>query len=951
MAVTGEAGIGKTRLVNTVIEDVRRGGATVLASQGVDRVGARLPYGLITQMLRQCVRHFGAQRLRDLLGAEADVLASLVPSVGTGREATPPELASVVSGVLAVLEQVSVTGTTCWLVEDVQWGDPSSLEVLTYVARVLRDVPVLLLITARTGSTAAESADADAVLGACGEVIELAPISASATRALAELVLGPSADASAVEDIVGRADGVPLFIEELARSPRPGGRAPSSLSALITRGLKAMSAPAVRLVELAALGGGHLDDGLLRIAFEAGHPEYDEALEEVLLHGVLELDGIGQSYQFRHALVREAAETMMTAGQRAAGHRAWAHALSVGVSRPTPTAVLAVAQHVFAGTDHPPAVFDAALAASAAAVKMGVQRERCLYLETLYELWDVVPDPVSRAEFTREDLVRMLLEELPGAGRGADGLPLAVRELDRAPLDDSTWLYRAYLRLYVMVARLFLARDSTPLSREEATAILERIEGYQGSELTIAALWNMVMLVERSQEAYDLLPRVLDTLDRHVRDSGQTDLLTLVPQRRAELACTAGDVEGYLEQATTCLRIAEERSPQPTRRLQATLAVALALSAAGRHREGAEQLAAAMAALPDPGASLTTWSEAAAHLANMYLLLGELDRCHELARRCSNVEVVPFNKPWLAATEIGAELRRGDLVAAREVLAEFEANRPPNPDSPAVVWPLLHSQAELHATTGDLARMHEALAPLWSTWWLKRVQEHAYASVLLAVRSQHGHPNAHDDHNLRGIAEALQAADRITLRGPVGDAFRNELAAWNTRTTSTDAVAAWAEAVTDWEAVEQPYDACVCRLEFAQALRRSGNRGQSADQLRSCAATAQRHGFGPLLDRARASAHAIGADLDDATSDAVPVQLSRLTSRERAVLTALASGSTNQQIAEQLFMSPKTASVHVSRILAKLGVANRTEAATVAVRHGLGVTTAPMTESETRRSP
>src|SRR4051794_30382236 len=91
-------------------------------------------------------------------------------------------------------------------------------------------------------------------------------------------------------------------------------------------------------------------------------------------------------------------------GQRAAGHRAWAHALSVGVRRLEPTMVLAGAQHVFAGTEHPSALFDAALAASSAAVTLGVPREGCLYLERLYELWDDVQDPVSRAGFTREDL-------------------------------------------------------------------------------------------------------------------------------------------------------------------------------------------------------------------------------------------------------------------------------------------------------------------------------------------------------------------------------------------------------------------------------------------------------------------------------------------------------------------------------------------------------------------
>jgi DNA-binding NarL/FixJ family response regulator len=60
-----------------------------------------------------------------------------------------------------------------------------------------------------------------------------------------------------------------------------------------------------------------------------------------------------------------------------------------------------------------------------------------------------------------------------------------------------------------------------------------------------------------------------------------------------------------------------------------------------------------------------------------------------------------------------------------------------------------------------------------------------------------------------------------------------------------------------------------------------------------------------------------------------------LTERELAVLELVARGMTNRQIGEQLFMAPKTASVHVSRILTKLEVSSRLEAATAAQRLGL----------------
>ncbi|WSF37127.1 LuxR C-terminal-related transcriptional regulator [Streptomyces sp. NBC_01351] len=67
-----------------------------------------------------------------------------------------------------------------------------------------------------------------------------------------------------------------------------------------------------------------------------------------------------------------------------------------------------------------------------------------------------------------------------------------------------------------------------------------------------------------------------------------------------------------------------------------------------------------------------------------------------------------------------------------------------------------------------------------------------------------------------------------------------------------------------------------------------------------------------------------------------------MTSRERDVLRLVAAGSTNRKIAEELFISPKTASVHVSNILAKLGVTGRGEAAALAHRLRLFAPAAPV---------
>jgi len=80
-----------------------------------------------------------------------------------------------------------------------------------------------------------------------------------------------------------------------------------------------------------------------------------------------------------------------------------------------------------------------------------------------------------------------------------------------------------------------------------------------------------------------------------------------------------------------------------------------------------------------------------------------------------------------------------------------------------------------------------------------------------------------------------------------------------------------------------------------------------------------------------------GAVAAAGAAPAAPGLLSGLTAREREVLRLLAQGSSNREIAAELFIAPKTASVHVSNILAKLGAASRTEAAAIAHRNGVGL--------------
>ena len=176
-----------------------------------------------------------------------------------------------------------------------------------------------------------------------------------------------------------------------------------------------------------------------------------------------------------------------------------------------------------------------------------------------------------------------------------------------------------------------------------------------------------------------------------------------------------------------------------------------------------------------------------------------------------------------------------------------------------------------------------------------------------------------------------------------------ELAAWHTlglaertRQAGQPDPAAWAAAVTSWERLGQPYRAAYAGFRQAEALLAAGDRESAAVVLGRTAEVTGRLGARPLDTEVRALARRARLDLTPhvgapavATGASTPAEQLGLTPREAEVLALVAAGRSNRQIAQALFISPKTASVHVSNILAKLGVAGRVEAAAIAHRLGL----------------
>ncbi len=146
-------------------------------------------------------------------------------------------------------------------------------------------------------------------------------------------------------------------------------------------------------------------------------------------------------------------------------------------------------------------------------------------------------------------------------------------------------------------------------------------------------------------------------------------------------------------------------------------------------------------------------------------------------------------------------------------------------------------------------------------------------------------------------------------------------------------LAAWDTAAAAWSAIGQPYLLAYALLRAAAAAAAQGDRDGAAARLPRAAELAGQLGARPLQQQIGRLARRARIDLPaDATGQAGPAAPFGLTAREMEVLRLVAAGRGNQQVAAELFISPKTASVHVSNILAKLGVASRVEAAAAAHR-------------------
>jgi DNA-binding NarL/FixJ family response regulator len=392
-------------------------------------------------------------------------------------------------------------------------------------------------------------------------------------------------------------------------------------------------------------------------------------------------------------------------------------------------------------------------------------------------------------------------------------------------------------------------------------------------------------------------------------------------------------------------REAVETAPSALTRMLAMLYLGVALLDCGAYQEAVNEMldAAADARLTGLDRSFGGYLDALA--AEGLIRLGRWTEADNVLARSEGSEAFPLGEMRLALAGAMLASRRGDRDRTAAMLAQAEAG-PVDPfhrwflDRVAAEAQIALSEWDEATAIADRALARDAVA----LWQARFVMYATVAEVELALDARARREPIDVDATAARLRRRIEAA-RDAAKADQGieeasdcAAHLAHAAAAVTRLHDSDPEA-WAEAARHWADLADPYCLATARVREAEAAAAAGASARAADALREAHQLATRLAAEPLITEIEAVSRrtrlSLEAPVMTVLENAATDQLG-LTPREAEVLSLVAAGQTNRQIGEALFVSEKTASVHVSNILRKLGVSSRVDAAAVAQR--LGVT-------------
>jgi len=937
--VGGDAGVGKTRLVAEFVRRVQAEIDDVLIATGlcVPVDGGGLPLGPVAGLLRDIVRELGDEVAADVLGPLAQ---------GLTGEHTKTHL---FESVLAAVNRLGARSPVILVVDDLQWADSSSAELLGFMVRNLLDTPVLLVGAYRSDEVGPEHELRSwlAELSRHPRVTEvhLDGLGKEELTTLVAGIVGHRPDWTLVEAVWARSQGNPFFAEELtAAGPSPS--LPPELARVILTRVEGLSKRAQQVLRILALAGMATEHRLLAATAEGFDAEaLDAAVAESVNHLLLEVDETGTGYRFRHALVREAVEGSLLPGERARLHRRLADALSADPSLRQSAGALAL--HWW-GAGEWAETYTTSRQAADEAASLWAMSEALVHLERALAALERLPADVQP---TLDERLRLLdqatdVAYLAGAGMRAVELVQTAIDLTDANVDAA-----AAGRRYAVLGRNTWALGDTDVTFAAYRRALELIPTDPPSaELArvLAEQARGLMLMSRYAEAEARCHDAIAAARTVGARAEEGNALNTLGVSRGLL----GYVDEALELLHQALAIALELGvADDVDRAYTNLSCVLLET--GRLEEAAAVSSEALG--PAARSAVLRLNGTAGNAVHALIRLGRWDEADALIAEMGDRGVgICATAPQLPSVPL--RVRRGRFEEAATLLTEADERTARLTD--------VQTRGEFHMFAAELAleegrpddayeEVERALALAAGT------DDEAFGPEMsaLGVRAlsdrfedaqTHGRRVDVDKFRLlaSGLVEDAErlAAAPLARGGQVSvraKALALQSAAEESRLREPDADR-WRAAAMQWEAAGEPYPRAYCKWREAETLLTGRTeRGRAADCLSEAWRAADRLDARPLQARVEDLARRSRIELGDAEAgDPAPRSTLAsdlgLTRREVEVLAQLATGRTDKEIADALFISKKTASVHVSNLLRKLDVANRVEAGRVGQAHGLG---------------
>jgi DNA-binding CsgD family transcriptional regulator len=946
LLVSGDAGVGKTTLLTELSAEAASSGFTVLSGRCAE-LADTVPYLPLADALRGAATGAPADGSLQEALATRPVLARLLPDREITRQPGDlPGLAQqqLFGAVLGMLTELAEASPVLLVLEDLHWADRSTRDLVTFLSRMLRTERIALVLSYRTDDLH-RAHPLRAVVAELQRLPGVTPITVGPLdpASMAEHLLGLAHggfDAAAIDRVIRRAEGNAYFAEELLATASAGNELPFGLAELLLARTVDLSSQAQQVLRAAAVAGRRVDDELVMLGAGLTTADYESAVRESVARQLLVPDGSG-GLAFRHALLREAIYNDLLPGERTRLHARLAELLA-DERRLAEVAGSAaeLALHSLASHDIPGA-FAASVQAGREAERLAAPAEAHRHFDQALSLWERVEEPEKLSGMSRGKLAfksALNAADSGEVGQAVKQLRRMVGPLEEAQEPDLKLLCRvrerlAYFLLDIdedaealeMAASAVDVLPAEPPTRERARALATHARtmlNYADPEPARARAGEAAAAASAAGAPW-VQADALATLSSVSERTGAIADALATSARAIELAASS-EMEGVELRARTLHARVQLESGD--------LAAASATAHLGVHL--AERTGLSMA----PFGLDLQFLHYLAHYSD-----GDWDHAQQIADRFP-VRVAGVGEARLSAMALFIDVARGGLrVAERRRWLE-----PYLSEDLMAAYIAKGLYAEDAYWAGDLPGAVDVgwatirAAEEWGEGYSPQtIRPAAVAIGALADQARHARAAGH-----LGAAEGFAVAATSLLEAAHAGAVRKPAIGVDARGWLARAEAEWRRAAGDndpahWQAVVDTfgpsfvYEAARSRWRLAEALAEAGERDEAQREWLLAADAAERLGATRLREALADLGRRARLGRGPAASSAGPSPLSALTAREIEVLTLVAAGRSNREIATELFIAPKTVSVHVSNILAKLGASSRTEAAAIAHDNGL----------------